>query len=241
MARPPDVYRGKRVLLMTGAFNEEGKIGRTVRKVPWDIVDEFVVVDDGSTDDTGNEAREAGATVLRNDVNRGPGFLTRRVQAYAMERKYDIIVAIAGDDQDEPAEIPLLLDPLFEGNDLVQGSRYLEGDPDIPLFRRVTTRLFTITFRLVTGKKVTDASNGFRAYKIKLVEELDLSAPWLDRYEFEPYMLIQAVKRYQYTEVPVTKRFDQKKGYSKMRPFLDWYSILRPLLREGVLRLTGRA
>jgi glycosyltransferase involved in cell wall biosynthesis len=236
------VYRGKRVLLMTGAFNEEGKIGPTVRKVPWDVVDEFVVVDDGSTDRTGEEAAEAGATVLRNEANRGPGSLTRRVQAYALERGYDVIVAIAGDDQDDPSEIPRLLDPLFEGYDLVQGSRYLQGVPaGMPAFRRVTTALYTLAFRLVTGRRVTDASNGFRAYDIRLVRELDLSDPRLDRYEFEPYMLIQAVKRYRVKEVPVSKRFDRKRGYSKMRPVRDWYSILRPLLWEGLGRLTGRS
>ncbi len=231
------MYAGNKILVMAGAYNEEGKIGDTVRKTPWNIVDEFLVVDDGSTDNTGKEAKEAGAKVLRNNANRGPGYLTRRVMKYAIQNNYDIIVAIAGDAQDDPKEIPNLLEPLVNGYDLVQGSRYLKKGNKIPLFRKITTKLFTFAFRFVTGYPITDAANGFRAYKLKIAKEIDFSPKWLDRYEFEPYMLIQAIKkRYKIKEVPVSKFYPVEKGYSKMKPFLDWYRICKPLIRELVKR-----
>lgn len=231
------MYQGNKILVMAGAYNEEGKIGEVVRRTPWNIVDEFLVVDDGSTDNTGKEAREAGATVLRNNIKSGPGYLTRRVMKYALKNNYDIIVAIAGDAQDNPQEIPKLLGPLIRGYDLVQGSRYLKKGNKIPLFRKVTTKLFTYAFRLVTGYPITDAANGFRAYKIKIAQEINFSHEWLDGYEFEPYMLIQAIKKgYKIKEVPVSKYYPQEKGYSKMRPFFDWYRICKPLIRELIGR-----
>jgi dolichol-phosphate mannosyltransferase len=158
------------------------------------------------------------------------GYSLRRGIRYAIENKYDIVVHIAGDNQDDPQEIPGLLEPLCDGYDLVLGSRYMKGIKEIPLFRKVTTKMFSFTFSMATGHNITDASNGFRAYKIKIAKDIDYSKEWLNRYELEPYMIIEALKRgYKYTQVPVSKTFP-KEGYSKMKPFTGWYSILKPVI-----------
>jgi len=224
------MYKSNKVLLLTTVLNEEDKIGQTIKKVPWNIVDKFLVIDDGSTDKTAEEARRAGAHVISNSRNFGVGYSIRRGMEYAIKHKYDFIVHIAGDNQDDAREIPKLLEPLCNGYDIVQGSRYLMGIKDIPLFRKLTTKTFTFAIMLVTGCTITDGSNGFRAYKIKVAKDIDYSKEWLNRYELEPYMLIKAIRKgYKYTEAPVKKMYP-KEGYSKMKPFSGWYSMVKPLV-----------
>ncbi len=222
------MYKGKKVIAVTGGLNEEGKIGRVIEAMP-DFVDECVAIDDGSTDGTREEAEKAGATVLVNETNMGPGHVLKKGIGYAIDKRYDYIVIVAGDGQDEPAEIEKLIEPLAEGYDLVQGSRYIENKSRIPLFRKITTRMFTKLFNRAAKAELTDASNGFRAFRRELIEKVGL--PEGDRYEFEPRLLMAAHRNGRVKEVPVVKRYGQN-GYSKMKAFGDWYGICKPLLKE---------
>ena len=224
------------------ALNERGKIGPLVERFHDGIVDEVMVVDDGSTDDTSEEARAAGAEVIRHETNRGVGAAIRTGIDHAVERRFDIVVVMGGDDQDDPEEVWRLLDPIrHSAADFVQGSRRLEGRQtiDMPLFRRVTTKLYSVVFRLATGFPSTDATNGFRAFRAEMALDprIRLNQDWLDTYELEPYLLFQAIRcGYRVEEAQVTKRYDTELGYTKMRPGRDWWRILRPIvfLRLGL-------
>nr|AQS32433.1 hypothetical protein [uncultured archaeon] len=226
------MYKGKRVIAITGGYNEEGKIGKVINKIPF-YVDEIVAIDDGSADNTQEEIKKTKATLLINKKNMGAGFVLRKGMGYAIAKNYDIAVIIAGDNQDNPKEIVKLIGPITKGYDIVQGSRYLNGIRNIPLFRKVATKLFSIFFRFTTGYPLTDASNGFRAYKVSFLNKINFSAEWLNKYELEPYMLIQAIKKeYKIKEVPVNKYYNGKDGYSKMKPIIDWWRICRPLIKR---------
>jgi dolichol-phosphate mannosyltransferase len=200
-----------------------------------------MVVDDGSSDGTAAEARAAGAQVIEHSGNRGVGAAIRSGIEHAEASGFDVVVVMGGDDQDNPAEIHLLLDPIQRDvADFVQGSRRLEGlrTIDMPFFRRVTTRLYSMIFRAATGFRSTDATNGFRAFRVDVTRDprIDLAQEWLDTYELEPYLLYQAIRcGYRVQEAQVTKRYDRELGYSKMKPGRDWWRILRPivLLRFG--------
>ena len=89
-------------------------------------------------------------------------------------------------------------------------------------------------FYLASGRWVTDTTNGFRAVRLSMLKDaaIDLSQPWLRRYELEPYLLYKAVTLdHRVTEVPVTKIYPAKQlGYTKMRPGIDWWSIIKPLV-----------
>jgi dolichol-phosphate mannosyltransferase len=231
-----------RVGAVVPAFEEQGKIGDVVRKVARTHAAWVIVVDDCSRDRTSDEAREAGAErVVRHPVNRGVGAAIRTGLMTAREMGLEYAVILSGDDQHEPVELPRVLAPLAAGEaDLVQGSRWLPGGatPGIRAGRRWLTQLYPRLFRLASGYPSTDGTNGFRGFRLAILDDprIRLDQPWLDRYELEPYLLYQAVRcGYRVREVPVTVRYHDR-GTTKMRVLRDGWRMLRPLvlLRLGL-------
>ncbi|MFP5263459.1 MAG: glycosyltransferase family 2 protein [Blastocatellia bacterium] len=234
---------GPRVLCVAPAWNEGERIARVVRAVPHDAVETVVVVDDGSTDRTAGYAAGAGATVIRAGRNRGVGAAIRSGIDYAIEHGYEIVVIVSGGGKTPPDQIPRLLGPILRGEaELVQGSRYLDGGEFLrmPLRRRLGTRGYTFLFSLFCGRRVTDASSGFRAIHVSLFddERINLWQEWLDRYELEPYLLFKALRLgHRVKEVPVTIEYPAEKdgiAYTKMRALVDWWKIFRPVLFLGL-------
>jgi len=218
-----------RAVVILPVLNEEKRIRSLVSgifKCASGLVDEvLVVVDDGNVDRSREAAMSAGAKVLDNGPTRGVGAAIRRGIQYALDEGFDLCVIMAGDSQDDPRDIPKVLEPILRGECFfVQGSRYLNGQRTInmPLSRAFLTRLFTLGFALITGFPATDASNGFRAFRLGIVKDMNLSQECLDKYAFENYLFAQVVKRgYKVKEVPVWKRFDGALGYSHMFVWRD--------------------
>jgi dolichol-phosphate mannosyltransferase len=230
-----------RVLAVIPAYNERGKIGNVVRKAAREVVDEVLVINDGSTDTTPDEARAAGATVISNPRPTGAGSSIRQGIMYAREHGYDVVTVMAGNDKDRPDEIPRLLEPIVrDGCHFVQGSRWLRGGRagNTPLYRRLATKLHPALFSLAAGQRLTDTTNGFRAFRTSLFDDrrIRIEQRWLDKYELEPYILFKAVRLgYKVREVPATKVYPPKAlGYTKMRPITGWWSILRPVFLLGL-------
>ena len=147
----------------------------------------------------------------------------------------EIVVVISGGGKTPPEQIPRLLQPLRSGRaDLAQGSRYTAGGAfrGMPLGRRLGTQAYTILFSLLLGQRVSDASSGFRAFRLSLFADgrINLWQRWLDRYELEPYLLFQAIRLgHAVVEVPVTIVYPtDQMPYTKMRALVDWWRIFRP-------------
>jgi len=232
------MYKGLRFIVIAPCYNEEKKIGTVVDRIrEIGLADEILVVDDGSTDNSAQVAREKGANVISMGKVVGVGAALREGFRYA-RNKYEVIVVIAGNNKDEPKEIPRLLEPIVEKRAaFVQGSRFLQNGGyggDMPAYRKLATRLHPIVFSWATGRKVSESTNGFRAFRSTLLDDarIKLDQDWLNEYELEPYLYFKAVTLgYETTEVPVTKIYPPKKvGYTKMVPIIGWWSILRPLI-----------
>ena len=230
-----------RVLAATFAFNEGEKIKRTLARHPADRSYDLLVVDDGSTDGA-LAVVDPRVIVLRNETNQGIGASMKQVFQYALDHNYDVLVIQAGNDKDDPLEIPALLAPLAaNAADFVQGSRYLRGGgfSNMPRYRVLGTRIIhPLVFSIAARKRVTDSTNGFRALRTSVLRDprVDWRQPWLDRYELEPYLMMKAIRLgFRHQEVPVTKIYPRHElGYTKMRPFVDWWSILRPVVYLGL-------
>ena len=217
-------------------WNEEGKVGPGVRAVPKTLVDTVFVVDNGSIDNTAQEAEDAGALVLRHPTNLGAGGGIRSGLEYGRLNNYDLLAVLAGDNQDDPNDLYRAIDRLIDDKlDYVQGSRWLkEGKREnMTVSRTILTWLYSLCFRILFRTKITDATNGFRVFKRKVLDNpnLNLWQDWLLQYEMEPYLLIQTCRSgFKVGEVPVTKRYhNDMKDNTKMVPFKSWWSILRPL------------
>jgi dolichol-phosphate mannosyltransferase len=235
------MYRGQKVLVLCPAWNEEAKIGLVVGRVPRDIAD-LLVIDDGSTDRTAEVARQGGAVVLSMGRVAGVGAALRAGIKYAKAHHYDVVTFLAGNNKDDPAELPRLLDPICNGvADIVMGSRYLAGGVyggDMPAYRKLATRLHPLLMSVITGKKLTESTNGFRAIRLSCLEDrrIDLDQRWLEGYGLEVYILYKMLKcGYRHVEVPCTKVYPPRKlGITKMRPIIGWWDILQPVLLLGL-------
>src|SRR5215831_7735444 len=200
-----------RILAATFAYNEGEKIRRTLARHPADRTWDLLVYDDGSTDGALNGI-DPRVLVLRHETNQGIGAAMKRVFQYSLDHGYDVLVIQAGNDKDDPLEIPALVSPILRDEaDFVQGSRYLRGGGfgNMPAYRVVGTRVIhPLITSMAVRKRITESTNGFRAFRTALLRDprIDWQQTWLDRYELEPYLLVKAIRLgYRHMEVPVTK------------------------------------
>ncbi len=246
MARGPMTVGEKRARYLVGicALDEGDKIRRTLRKFSDFGRYDVLVIDDGSTDGSLRDLPPEIAdevTVVTNPAPRGAGYGTRQIIDFAKERGYEAVLFVSGNDKDDPDDVPRLLGAVEEGWDFVQGSRYLPGGAsgNMPFYRRIATRwLHPRLFSLIARRRITDSTNGFRAVRTTVFcdPRIDLDQAWLDAYELEPYLFYKAIRLgYRVTEVPVRKIYpSREEGYTKMKPFSGWWSILRPLVYLGL-------
>lgn len=224
-----------KIVAIAPMFNEGERAVETIRKFPKGIVDEIVIINDASTDGTDKKIAETGATVVDLPQRSGCGVAIREGIEYAKKKGYDVFVILAANGKDNPEEIPRLLHPIREQNaDFVQGSRYLPGGAwsHMPFHRIFGTRIYSFLFSLLVGRKITDGTNGFRAFRRSLVEDkrVNIWQEWLDGYAVETYLFVQAIRfGYRVAEVAVTKSYpNTKKGYTKVRPWVDWWNHFKP-------------
>ena len=237
-----------KILVCPVAYNEHVKLQNTIERFLKSSSAgkaDYLIVDDGSTDGTTAmiaRYQDRGVKTIKHARRTGVGAAIRTALKYAKTNGYDIAVIMAGNNKDEPQEIPLLTAPILsQGYDLVQGSRYLGGERsggDMPLYRKFATRLHPWLMSLFVGKRITDSTNGFRAIRLSILNDarIDLDQEWLNTYELEPYLLFKAIKLgYKYAEAPVTKIYPPRNlGYTKMRPLVGWWSILKPVFYLGL-------
>ncbi|MBI1825492.1 MAG: glycosyltransferase family 2 protein [Planctomycetes bacterium] len=236
------MYKGKSIIAVIPARDEELKIGRVVERIDFDLVDAVLVVDDGSTDSTPEVALRRGARVISLGRICGVGAAIRAGLQFGRSTGHDLAVILAGNNKDNPAEIPRLLDPICDNKaDFVMGSRYLAGGSaagDMPLYRRLATRLHPWLMSRFAGKPLTESTNGFRAFRLSILDDprIDPDQRWLDSYGLEVYLLWKVITLgYLHTEVPCTKVYPPRSlGFTKMKPIIDWWTILRPILLLGL-------
>ncbi len=209
-----------KIIAAIPAYNEERHIEEIVTKT-LQYVDEVIVVDDGSTDRTGERAERAGAIVIKHDINMGKGVGINTAFKTAREINPVAMVLLDADGQHNPEEIPLLLDPVLNKQaDMVVGSRFL-ADNRIPKYRMLGQTVLNITTNLGSGIKLTDTQSGFRAFSRKAIERMALKQTG---FAVESEMQFIAGRHgLKVTEVPIKTNYDEK---VKRSPVVHGFGVL---------------
>ncbi len=199
-----------KVIAVIPAFNEAAVISHVVAGVK-PHVNEVVVVDDGSRDDTGALARVAGAVVARHIINRGQGAAEETGTQLALRRGADIIVHFDADGQHDATDIQAMIAPIVSGHaDITLGSRFLGQTHNMSWSRAVVLRAGLIFIRFFTSLRLTDAQNGFRAFSRRAAEQIHITQ---DGMAHASEILDQiADRKLRWQEVPVTIHYT---AYSK--------------------------
>jgi len=218
------------VVALIPAFNEDRFIGSVVLKT-CRFVNQVVVIDDGSTDDTADVAEAAGATVVRQSSNQGKAAAVNAGFAWARQLNANAAVLIDGDGQHYPADIPAMLEPILKGEaDVVVGSRFMGVASNIPPWRMAGQHALNAATNIASGVNLTDSQNGFRAFSRKAIEVLHFRTAGFS-VESEMQFLI---KQHHLTvrEVAIEVNYDEK---PKRNPVRQGFQVL-----NGILRMIGQ-
>lgn len=219
----------KRILALIPAYNEGARVGQvaraTLRHLP------ALVVDDGSSDDTAAQAEQAGAILVRHDVNKGKGAALMTGFAWAMEQGYDAVLTLDADGQHDPEEIPAFV-AAFERDegDLIIGRRTFTQMPPVREWANATgSRLLS----LALGQPILDNQSGYRLHSRWLLEKVNLSTT---RFDAEVEILVQAVVGgFKLGWVPIRTIYAGE--VSHINPLVDTARFLRVVWRAWRVRI----
>ncbi len=212
------------------AYNAARTIAQTVQDIPENTVDEIIVVDDNSIDNTYEVAKELGLTVFRHNKNLGYGANQKTCYRLALEKGADIVVMIHPDYQYDSRLTPYLINFIKDGYfDVMLGTRIrtrkeaLAGG--MPLYKYLANRFLTIIENIITGQNLSEWHTGFRAFSRKVLETI----PWnknSDDFVFDSQFLFQCVAfGFRIGEIPVPVRYHEKSSSIDF-----WRSIVYGLL-----------
>ncbi|MFH1111910.1 MAG: glycosyltransferase family 2 protein [Patescibacteria group bacterium] len=223
------------IVAIIPAYNEEKTIHKVVSVLAL-YVDKVIVVDDGSTDNTKQQAFDAGAIVLRHLINCDYGAALATGTEYALRQKADFIVHFDADGQFVPEEVKLLLQPLISGQaEVIFGSRFLGKAINISWMRKVILKAAIIFTWIFSGIKLTDAQNGFRAFTQEAAKQINIHQTG----KAATSEIIDEVARLdlKYMEVPVTVHYtNYSLNKAKANSVIDVWRIIRDLFLGKLIK-----
>jgi len=215
-ARYPNIHFGP-VVALIAAYNEEDNIGDVLKAMPT-LVGDFevstLVVVDGGTDRTTDVALDAGVTTCVLPVNLGQGAALRIGYELAAAHGAAYVVTLDADGQNDPTELPVMLEPLFEDTaDFVIASRVLGEDQTTDRFRRAGVKVYAWALNTIAKQQLTDSSNGYRAFRIDVLNDI---VPQLaqDQYQTAEVVITASSRGWRITQQP-TNWHPRASGNSK--------------------------
>lgn len=224
-----------KIAIVMPAHNEENKIGDVLKEIPREIVNEVIVIDDGSSDMTGEIARKFGFCVVEHYTNMGVGAAYKTGYKMCINDGMDIIVTVHSDGQHDPNELPRLIQPILDDQaDYVLGSRLKADKLEMSRVRIFGNKLLTWFIKLMTGYEISDSQTGYHAIKTESLKMLDFER-WSNGFAVETDALVEAsMKGLRVLEVPVKCIYSNR---SHIRPIRDGLKILWAALGGRLKRL----
>lgn len=219
-----------KVSLLIPTRNEEGCIGKVLREVPRDIVDEIVIVDGQSTDKTVEEVRVNLREGDKLHIQRGKGYGAAFIESFEIATG-DVLIFMDADGSHDPKDIPKLVAKIQEGHEYVMASRYASGGHsyDDTIIRWMGNRFFTWLTNVLHGTNVTDSLYLFTAITKEGLNKLSLVSPG---FEFCTEIVVKAHRAgLRFAEVPAVERA-RYQGKSKVNAFWHGLKILRMILHR---------
>lgn len=224
----------KKTFVVIAAYYEEKTIAQVLAGLHKEGYKNTIVVDDGSTDTTSLIARKHGAIVLKHIINRGQGAALQTGISYALNHGATMIITFDADGQHQASDLPNVLQPIIDGNaDVCLGSRFRNGQSNVPLFRKLLLKLGVLLMRVMYGIRLTDSHNGLRAFSRNAAAQLHITA---DRMEHASEILEQIMRhKLRYLEIPVTIKYTP---YSLHHGQSSWnaVNIAFQMLKNKLLR-----
>lgn len=205
------MLEGHRIVVVMPAYNAAKTLRRTCDEIPRQLVDEIILTDDGSRDDTVALARELGLRTLVHDRNRGYGGNQKTCYRAALDLGADIVVMLHPDYQYSPRLVPAMASMVSSGHyDLVLASRILGGlarAGGMPLYKYISNRALTLAENLLCGAKLSEYHTGYRAYSRKLLTTIPFHRN-SDDFVFDNQMIVQALHHgFQVGEISCPTRY----------------------------------
>ncbi len=192
------MLHGKKIIVVMPAYNARHTLEATYRDIPHDLVDEVILVDDSSTDDTAAVARQLGITTIEHTKNRGYGGNQKTCYRTALAHGADVVVMVHPDYQYDPRLILPMVSMIIDGPyDAVIGSRILGGTArrgGMPFWKYVSNRVLTLIQNALLGAKLSEYHTGYRAFSEHVLRALPLEQNSED-FLFDNQMLAQILMR----------------------------------------------
>ena len=237
------MYKSKKVVVVLPAFNASQTIVQTYSEIPFDIVDEVILCDDESTDNTLDIAKELGIKhIIAHDENKGYGGNQKSLYRKALELKSDIIIMLHPDYQYTPKLIPSFVNIIGEGlYPVVLGSRILGKGAlrgGMPYYKYIANRFLTLVQNILISQKLSEYHTGYRAYSKEVLESIDFMNN-SDDFIFDNQVLSQIVyKGFEIAEVTCpTKYFEEASSINFRRSAKYGLGVLLVSLKHFLQRL----
>ena len=208
------------------AFNEESNIAAVLDKINAQAID-AVVIDDGSSDSTGDVAYRHGAFVITHKNRGGKGASLRDGFAYVAGKEYDFVIALDSDGQHDPNEIPLFLRQAQISNaDIIVGNR-LWRPTGMPIVRLFTNRFMSLVISALCGCWIPDSQCGFRLFRVKAISSIKIEG---NKFEIDSEPLVKLARRgYAIESIPITSIYGKEK--SQINPLVDTMRFFRFVIK----------
>lgn len=237
------MYNGKKVVVVLPAYNAALTLEKTYREIPFDLVDEVILCDDASRDNTINVAKEIGIKhVIQHEKNKGYGGNQKSLYNKALELGGDIVIMLHPDYQYTPKLIPAMVNIIGDGlYSVVLGSRILGNGAlkgGMPIYKYIANRFLTLVQNLLVNHKLSEYHTGYRAFSREVLTGINFNAN-SDDFVFDNEMLSQII----YADFPIaevtcpTKYFEEASSINFKRSVKYGLGVLRVSFNHFLQRM----